>query len=206
MLTFDGTETSDELLDQLRDWGNKQAWSDFFRRYDCVLEEWFREFDLDTASADEIRTNVWNELASRMLTFRYNPGKPFRGWLRTLCRYRAIDFLRKRRREYARLQSHYDSKLTSISCSLRATPVHGDIRTSKLRLDDLLLAAKRVQAAARKRVTPRSWDVFWQIAIMDRTIKIVAAEKGMSYAATFRAYARVARILKQEGDRCLAAQ
>ena len=37
-----------------------------------------------------------------MRTFRYDPGKTFRGWLRRLCQSRAIDLLRKKNADAVR--------------------------------------------------------------------------------------------------------
>ena len=202
MLTHDGTATSPTLLFGVRDWRNSPAWHEFFRRYDALLVLWCRADALDAAAADEIRENVWIELADRMRTFRYDPRKTFRGWLRELCRCRTIDYLRKRQREASRDQTLEDSVISRLvdhsdppGSDLEEGDAHNPIFQS------LLGEVEAVQAAARKRVKPRTWDVFWEIAIADRPIREVAADYGMSYAGAFEAYARTGRILREEGER-----
>ena len=40
---------------------------------------------------------MWFDLARRMPSYQYDPGRSFRGWLRKLCHHRAIDLIRQRR-------------------------------------------------------------------------------------------------------------
>jgi RNA polymerase sigma-70 factor (ECF subfamily) len=178
------------------------AWHEFFCRYDALLEQWCGGHSLSGAAVDEIRENVWIELAHRVRTFRYDPQKSFRGWLREMCRSRTVDFLRKRQREARNVRSLDDAALSRAAD--RREPVEpdgeGPSSTDPL-LHELAVEAKEAQAAAQKRVKPQTWDIFWQIAIADRPIREVAAEYGMKYTAAFRAYARTARILREEGNR-----
>jgi len=178
------------------------AWHEFFRRYDALLDQWCQRQSLDAAAADEIRETIWIELAHRMRTFRYDPRKSFRGWLRVLCQNRAVDFRRSRKRESWQFRSldGIDPKVfIADSDSLGSSD--DEFETGHPMFEDLRGEAEAVQAAVRKRVNSRTWDVFWQIDIMERPIREIAAEYGMTYAAAFAAYDRTRRILREEGER-----
>lgn len=198
----DGTTTSPTLLDSVRDWRNMPAWHEFFRRYDALLAKWCRSHSLNAAAVDEIREGVWIELARRMQTFRYDPQKSFRGWLRELCRSRTIDFLRTRQRESRGIRPLEKSDMNRAAYWPDPMEMTCDeLNPPDLRLRDLAAAAEIVQAAVRKRIKPQTWEIFWQIGIANRPIGEVAAEFQMTYAAAFQAFARARQLLREEGDR-----
>jgi len=202
MLIHDGTTTRPALLLGLRDWCNEPAWHDFFRRYDPLLYQWCLLPSVDAAAADEIRENVWIELSRRMRTFQYDPRKSFRGWLRELCRCRAIDFVRKKQREaqHVRLLDESDiDGLVSHEGALETIAEQSE--TGDSMFANLLHEAEEVQAAVRRRVKPQTWDIFWEIGIEDQQIGQVAAKYGMTYAAAFAAFSRARHILREEGAR-----
>ena len=96
MIRCDAGTTNPTLLNRLGDWRDHEAWVDFVTRYDPVIRLSSRRYRLDAESTEELCQRVWIDLARRMRTFRYDPGKTFRGWLRRLCQSRAIDLLRKK--------------------------------------------------------------------------------------------------------------
>jgi DNA-directed RNA polymerase specialized sigma24 family protein len=95
MIRNDGGTTNPALLNRLCDWRDHEAWVDFVTRYDPVIRICCRGYRLDAGTTEEACQRVWIDLASRMRTLRYDPGRTFRGWLRRLCQFRAIDPLRK---------------------------------------------------------------------------------------------------------------
>ena len=98
MVRYDAGTTNPTLLNRLGDWRDHEAWVDFVTRYDPVIRSIFcRRYRLDAESTEELCQRVWIDLARRMRTFHYDPGKTFRGWLRRLCESRAIDLLRKKK-------------------------------------------------------------------------------------------------------------
>lgn len=200
MLIHDGTTTSSTLLLEIRNWGNVDAWHRFFRIYHALLDRWCR-VQLDAAAAEEVSQAIWIELTNRMRTFHYDPRKSFRGWLRTLCRCRVIDFVRARGIEGKFVRPFDDAVLASIFDRSSSSDEEADQSESNGSLGQLLREAEAVQAAARRRLSQRTWEVFWQIAIADRSVEEVAAEYGMTYAAAYRAFARTNRTLREEGDK-----
>jgi RNA polymerase sigma factor (sigma-70 family) len=101
----DGGTTSPLLLKQVADWADHPAWCDFFRNYDSLIHLWCQGYGLDYGTLEDLCQQIWIELADRMRTYQYDPGRTFRGWLRQFCHSRAVDVLRKRRKELDRFLS-----------------------------------------------------------------------------------------------------
>ena len=192
--------TNPALLNRLGDWRDRDACIDFITRYDPVIREISSRYRLDADTTEELCQRVWIELARRMRSFRYDPGLTFRGWLRRLCQSRVIDLLRKKKADAEQ-------------------PLGGDVADSLLqdaenRFDDqenaaaerplLLQLAQQAQEVVQRRVEARTWEVFWQIAVLGQSVRDVSEDAGISYYAAFAAQKRVGRMLREEGQRLLA--
>jgi RNA polymerase sigma-70 factor (ECF subfamily) len=200
MLAHDAGTTNPTLLDRLGDWRDREAWVDFVTRYDPVIRLSSRRYRLDAESTDELCQRVWIDVARRMRTYRYDPGKTFRGWLRRLCQSRAIDLLRKRKAHaVASLDETPDwSLFEDASIGIEVEEVTASERSVLLR------RAEEVQATVRRRVSERTWQVFWDIAIEGKSVRETAEAAGISYYAAFAAEKRVGLMLREEGQRLLA--
>jgi RNA polymerase sigma-70 factor (ECF subfamily) len=198
----DADTTDPTLLDRLGDWRDREAWVDFVARYDPVIRSYGLRFRLDAETRDELSQRIWIDLARRMRTFRYDPGKTFRGWLRRLCRSRAIDLLRHERAvAVATLGATQDAILWRPDDD-GDRDADGDAEAQAEWERPLLLCrAQEVQDAVRRRVDERTWTVFWDIAIEGRSVRETSAAAGLSYAAAFAARKRVSRMLREEGRR-----
>jgi RNA polymerase sigma factor (sigma-70 family) len=199
MIRYDAGTTNPTLLNRLSDWRDHDAWVDFVARYDPVIRLACRRFCLGAENIDELSQRVWIDLARRMRTFQYDPGKTFRGWLRRLCQSRAIDLLRKKRADAVlSLESHpVESLWQGASGDLEGEP---DVAAERLRL---LLLAGEVQNAVRRRVDERTWQVFWNVAVLGQSVREASEAAGTSYYAAFAAQKRVRRMLREEGQRLL---
>jgi RNA polymerase sigma factor (sigma-70 family) len=198
MIRYDGGSTSPTLLRRAVDWRDIPAWGELFDRYDPLLRGWCRVYLHDASGIDEVCQRVWIELADRLRSFRYDPARTFRGWLRDLCRFRAIDVLRERQREgryLLPLDGRFDGASWPGEETIESDPHH----------DLMLREAALAQAAVRERVEPRTWETYWRIGVDGWTVSEAAATQGISYAAAFAAYKRVDRRLRDEGTRRLAA-
>jgi RNA polymerase sigma factor (sigma-70 family) len=199
MVSYDAGTTNPTLLNRLCDWRDHDAWVDFVTRYDPVIRLCSRRYRLDAESTDELCQRVWIDLARRMRTFRYDPGKTFRGWLRRLCQSRAIDLLRKQKAEAAEL---FDDR--SAALFFESAPAGGEfIESEPLERPLLLRQADEVQRAVRRRVDARTWQVFWNIAVEGQSVREVSEAVGISYYAAFAAQKRVGRMLREEGRRLM---
>jgi RNA polymerase sigma factor (sigma-70 family) len=199
MIRYDAGTTNPTLLNRLGDWRDHEAWVDFVTRYDPVIRSSSRRYRLDAESTEELCQRVWIDLARRMRTYRYDPGKTFRGWLRRLCQSRAIDLLRKKK---ANAVEWLDDQPAGSLLDDGSAGVEVDESASSQR-PVLLRQAQGVQDAVRRRVSKRTWQVFWNIAILGQSVRETAAAAGMSYYAAFAAEKRVSRMLREEGQRLL---
>jgi len=194
----DGPATSGSLLDRLHTWSDRSAWERFFTNYNPLLEAWTRPRLHNPADAQELVQILWCELSRRLRSFRYSPDRSFRGWLRCLHSCRLSDFRKTERRRVAReLQYAADSAppLTHIPTAPPTTTP--DCPRRQQHLDQ----AARIQAAVRKRVSARSWEVFHDIAILGLEISETAARHQMRYASAWAAFSRVHPMLQQEAPR-----
>jgi RNA polymerase sigma factor (sigma-70 family) len=199
MIRHAADTTNPALLNRLCDWRDHEAWVDFVSRYDPVIRLSCRRFRLSADSADELSQRIWIELARRMRTFRYDPGKTFRGWLRRLCQSRAIDLLRKNNAEAA--ISLEDQPVESL---MHEGPLDADaLADATLERPLLLRLAEDVQIAVRRRVDERTWTVFWNIAVLGQSVRDASEAAGMTYYAAFAAQKRVGRMLREAGQRLI---
>jgi RNA polymerase sigma factor (sigma-70 family) len=200
MIRYDAGTTNPTLLNRLCDWRDHEAWVDFVSRYDPVIRLACRRYRLGTENIDELSQRVWIDLARRMRTFRYDPGKTFRGWLRRLCQSRAIDLLRKKDADavLSLERQPVESLWQEASADLEAEE---DVAAER---PLLLHLAGEVQDAVRRRVDERTWQIFWNVAVLGQSVREASEAAGLSYYAAFAAQKRVRRMLREEGQRLLA--
>ena len=202
MIQYDAGTTNPSLLNRLGDWRDHEAWVDFVTRYDRVIRLYCRRYRLDSNTTEELCQRVWIDLARRMHTFRYDPGKKFRGWLCRLCQSRTIDLLRQKKADA--MLSLDDQPALSLF-----HPGFDEIEAEEAAPSDrplLLVLAEDVQVAVRKRVGEQTWQVFWNIAVEGHPIRETSEGAGISYYAAFAAQKRVGRMLREEGQRLLASR
>jgi RNA polymerase sigma factor (sigma-70 family) len=198
-----GGTTSPTLLKRGGDWTDHPAWLELVRRYEPDLRLLCRGLALKAEATDEVIQRVWIDLARRLPSFRYDPGRKFRGWLRRLCHSRAIDVLRERNRGGD--VPIEDLREASDRWMIEAGDPDdsGDEGTSARRLL-LLEIAGEVQRAVRSKVDPDSWRAYWLVAIEEQSLEEAARLLVKSKAATFAAQKRVKQRLRDEGERLLA--
>jgi RNA polymerase sigma factor (sigma-70 family) len=199
----DGGTTSPLLLKRVADWADHRAWCDFFRTYDPLIRSWCRGCSLDDGTLEDLCQQIWIELANRMRTYQYDPGRTFRGWLRKFCHSRAVDLLRRRRTEFVGFLADQPADALELLLAVDPTGSEEDEELES-RCSLLLRQADQVQHAVELGVEPRTWQAFWRIAVDGCSVRETADDIGMSYAAVFAAHKRVGRMLRAEGRRRLA--
>jgi RNA polymerase sigma factor (sigma-70 family) len=186
------SQTSPSLLGRLRrDPADQAAWGEFVDRYGRKIYAWCRQWRLQDADAEDVTQMVLVRLAQRLATFTYDPGRSFRGWLRTLTQHAWSDFIKKRERAG---RGSGDRQVEILLESLQAC--------------DSLLAAleepfdrellEEAMARVRLRVAPQSWEAFRLTALEELSGAEVAQRLGMKVAAVFKAKSRVQRLLQEE--------
>jgi RNA polymerase sigma-70 factor (ECF subfamily) len=187
--------TDPKLLKRVAALWDNAAWREFFERYDPLVRVWCSAYGLDAASVDELCQRVWVELARRMPSYQYDPGGSFRGWLRRLCRHRAIDLYRERR-DHPLLALDGDDLIDERWMA-------GDTADDEAAPERLLLLeeAREAQEEIRRQVKPVRWEIFWRVVIEGEPMSETTAALGLKYATVYAAANHVGRLLRQEGRR-----
>jgi RNA polymerase sigma-70 factor (ECF subfamily) len=185
------SRTSASLLGRLNtDPGDAAAWEQFVNRYGPRLLQWCSHWGLQDADAQDVTQNVLLMVARQMRTFRYDPERSFRGWLKTVTRVAWSKFLEGQRRAG---QGSGDSSVLDRLATLEA----GDDLVQKIEEEydrELLEAAS---ARVRLRVDPQTWEAFRLLAF-DGVAGAEAAERlGMKVGAVFVAKSRVQKMLQE---------
>lgn len=191
-------KTSATLLSRARDWADNQAWNEMFRRYNPLLERWSEKYLVNHADVAEVNQRVWVELTRSIISFRYDPGKSFRAWLRTQHRWRMHEFLRSRPPEIIdhEIATRFYNSLCTMhgsqwSLTTTEEPECGFVDQLETRLIELY-------GKVENRVTEKTWQIFWSIAMEKKGIGETAKIFEMTYAATFAAFTRVIKLLRDE--------
>src|SRR6476659_2871650 len=88
------SRTSVSLLVRLGgDPNDGAAWEEFVRRYGPKVYQWCRHWRLQEADAQDVMQNVLLIVARRMRTFRYDPSRSFRHWLKAVAHGAWCDWL-----------------------------------------------------------------------------------------------------------------
>ena len=205
MNSDDSTRTSPTLLGRTADWRDHAAWQAFVARYDPLIRSWCREYRLDDELASDVSQLFWIELADKMRSFRYDPSRRFRGWLRRCFHWRAVDAIRERTRLELVVRSLDDPSWVDVENSLLAyEQLDGQDDEPAPQQLLLLELAEQVQTAVREKVHAQSWQVFWHISVDGWTTRETADALNMSYLAAHAAHKRVVDRLANEGDRRFA--
>jgi RNA polymerase sigma-70 factor (ECF subfamily) len=168
------------------------AWSEFLRRYGPQVLGWCRHWRLQDADAEDIAQDVLLRVSKQMKTFRYDPAKSFRGWLKTVTRAAWCDWLDDRRRTIAQ-----GSGDTATRDSLESTAARDDlVNRLEAEFDRELLDTATIQV--RNRVDPKTWEAFRLTAIDGMSGSEAAEQLGMKVASVYVAKGRIQKMLQDE--------
>ncbi len=191
----EGDSTNPYLLARAGDWRDHRAWLEIIERYEPMLSLVCRQAKLSGDETNEVLQRVWIDLARRLLSFRYDPTRRFRGFLATLCRSRIIDVIRERNKGVM-------VPLSEIAEEIRADEFSEDKNSTMLARQFEI--ANEVQQVVRAKVNPETWDAFWLTSVENLSLKEAGAQLGKTRAAIFEAQNRVRKRLRIEGVSRLA--
>lgn len=195
--------TSKTLLEKLRVYEDRKAWSQFVGLYLPMIRAWGRRFGLQDDDAEELASRLLGKLVEAIPRFDYDPKKgSFRGWLKTVAHHELTNFARERRRRppgaeatgkstvYDLLLEHADD-VDDLAASLH--------ERSEGMLRSVQEALKEIEAACQGEER-KSWELFQRIFLAGEAIEPAAAAFGLSYHA---AAMRVQRIKKKVRGRAM---
>jgi RNA polymerase sigma-70 factor (ECF subfamily) len=100
MAAADSLSTSPTLLRDLCDPRRSvKGWEQFLRRYQPLIHAWCLRQGLHPADADDVTGMVLARLVKAMKTFRYDPRRRFRAWLKRVVENVICDLREESRRQ-----------------------------------------------------------------------------------------------------------
>jgi len=163
--------------------GDAQAWDRFASLYVPLVYSWARQAGLQASDANDVCQNVFISALRGLPTFRRDePGHSLRAWLRTITRNAVIDLHRQRGRQPAPLE---DASPLWPSLDEEADGSAG------LTTSERSLLVARAAEIVRRELDPATWEMFWQLSIEGCPAKEIAAAKGLSVWAVYKARIRV---------------
>ncbi len=129
---------------------------------------------------------VFTTLVQKLPEFRYQPGKGFRAWLRTVALNKWRDFLRRRAAAPAGDPAALDEVV--------APEDSGAFSEVEYRQHLVSRALRLMQAE----FAPKTWQACWEHVAAGRPAAEVAAELGISVGSVYVAKSRVMSRLRQE--------
>jgi RNA polymerase sigma-70 factor (ECF subfamily) len=177
--------TPASLLERLRQPSDRAAWARFVELYTPLLYYWARRVGLREADASDLVQEVFVLLWVKLPEFRYDPGKGFRGWLRTVT-------LNKWRERLRKDQARPDAGARPLP----DVPGPGALDVWETEYHQHVL--RKAMELMQNEFEATTWKACWEIVACDRSAAEVAAELGLSVGAVRAAKFRVLARLRQE--------
>ena len=195
--------TSKTLLEKLRVFEDRRAWSQFMSLYLPMIRSWGKRYGLQDEDVEDLTGRLLAKLVEAMPRFDYDPRKgSFRGWLKTVAHHELANLARERRRRPPGVAATGNSDVFDMLFEHPAPLddlVEGLHERSEGMLGSVQEALKEVEAACQGE-EQKSWELFRRIFLAGQAIEPAAAEFGLSYHA---AAMRVQRIKKKVRGRAL---
>ena len=177
--------TAVSLLQRLRQQPAAADWDRLVRLYTPLLLYWARRLGLREEDAADLVQEVLIVLVKKLPEFEYEPGKSFRGWMRTVLMNKWRD--RPRRAEPEPIEN---SKVHPPG------PEDDPLEEQEYRLF-VMGQALRIMTSDFE---PTTWQACWETVVAGRPAADVAAELGITPNAVYLAKARVLSRLRQDLD------
>ncbi len=186
------SRTRISLLGRLqRDPTNQQAWGQFVEQYGRKIYEWCRRWNIQDADAQDITQNVLLKLAVKLREFRYDPGRSFRAWLKTITYHAWSDFVEGHRR------AGLGSGDSQVGDMLKSIAARDDlVKHLEGEFDRELL--QEAMLRVRLRVAPQTWEAFTLTAVEGLSGAEAAQRIPMQVAQVYVAKRRVQKMLQEE--------
>ena len=185
-------DTSQTLLEKLRDPTDSTAWDRFVSLYTPLLLSWARRLRLQGTDPADLVQDVFVKLLRELPQFRYDPKKGnFRSWLRTLCFHQWTDY---RRKHGIRLRQLGNSELAALETTddgleeFWTREFNGFLVRQALRICDELCGE----------FEPQTIFAFKEVMMNHRPVNEVAQQLGIAPNAVSLAKVRVLQRLRRE--------
>ena len=154
-----------------------RAWQQFYGTYNEIIRRFALSCGVPKADLDECVQDVWTAVIAQLGGFKYNPSRGrFRSWLYAMVRNKATDLVRRKNR-HPTLFLRDPVVLDQYPSSSDGDPVSElERRWNKGLVHGVL-------TQLRKKVSERSFQVFYMRRIEHQSVKAVAKELRLTPAA-----------------------
>ncbi|AGA28238.1 RNA polymerase sigma factor [Singulisphaera acidiphila] len=181
------SQTSPTLMERLRRQPkDARAWDRFVLRYQPKIYGWCRERGLQEADAEDVAQDVIAILTQKMASFRYDPSRRFRAWLKKITSHALSDLIARRCRAVG-------DRPTPLLESLEDR-VDLEKRIDELFDRELLELA---MASVRKRVATATWEAFRLTTFEGHSGAEASQRLGIPVASVFVSKHRVQKLLRE---------
>jgi RNA polymerase sigma-70 factor (ECF subfamily) len=169
---------------------DQEAWSQFVQRYGRQVYRWCRKWQLQDADAQDVTQGILAKLAVKLRTFRYDPARSFRAYLKTLTRYAVCDFLATRPPDSGSGDSQAQDPLVHVAAQ-------ADLLEHLRAEFDLELLDEAMQRV-RRRVDASTWEAFQLVAVEGWPVAEVARHLALKSATVYVIKGRVQQWIRDE--------
>lgn len=177
--------TSIDLLNQLKNLGNAEAWDRFFLAYRPLVDRMCQRRGLQPADVEDVTQQVLIAVSRQIPTFEYDPERgQFRGWLATITgraiakRWKIIG----RQNDKSPLAEELVDALVEADC---VEEFHAALMESALE-------------TVRNLAEPHEWDAFHQLWQLDIPAKQIAKQTGNSLSWVYRTKYKLLNLMTME--------
>lgn len=166
------------------------AWDEFVRMYAPQVIQWCRGHGLQESDAHDVSQDVLLRFWRQAATFRYDPEKTLRGYLRRMVVAAVSDWGDQVRRA-GRVAAG-----GPLDALLQSQPARDDLAARIERAYDtelLTLAMREVE----ERVQPHTWEAFRLLALEGRSGAEVAERLGMQINTVYVSRKKVQRMIRE---------
>lgn len=182
MSAGDRSHTRTTLLRRLAAPADKEAWREFVEHYGGRIYRWCRAKGLQDADAEDLTQDLLVKLAVQLRSFKYDPARSFRAWLKAITNNALIDAFKKNARARARLDT---------VAARKALIEELEPEFDRELLDEAL---RRVEL----RVEPGTWEAFRLTTLEGRSAAEAGAALGAPEARVRVQKGRVAKLIREE--------
>ncbi|MEQ1825874.1 MAG: sigma-70 family RNA polymerase sigma factor [Pirellula sp.] len=184
--------TRNSLIARLSDITDHDAWREFAALYDPFIYRQARRYGLQHADARESVQEILIAVSKAVRKFEVSPDRGrFRTWLYAVGRNVCLRYLsRLRSRELS-------GENTEVTALLAAVPSPDSLESQEISLELQRHIFISMSQQIRSEFHSNTWMAFWQTAVENHSVQVVANGLKMSVGSVYVARSRVMARLKQ---------